>query len=188
VRWITRRRWSSTTSNVLAHTPDQEIYDMLRRMALLIFVPLVLLLSGCSANGGGWVPSTNGVDKATFGFTFDGTTSTFSGSFRDKHGSTSSGVVDVNFKGTGKLKECSSDSRCNQGAQSGKGGCLAGEVTYRSQNSKFPGQGLVFLYVCDTNRDKKAGAMDTIFVQVDSGPYMGYTNSGNTHGSITVKN
>jgi hypothetical protein len=46
---------------------------------------------------------------------------------------------------------------------------------------------MVFLLVCDADGNGAATEADTIFIQVDTGPYMGYTNSGNAQGNITVR-
>jgi hypothetical protein len=59
------------------------------------------------------------------------------------------GVVDVAFKGTGKMNPCSADPRCQRTTPPSKGGCLTGEPTYQSQNPKVPGSGTLLLIVCD---------------------------------------
>jgi hypothetical protein len=175
----------------------------LGRRALVVLLPFALLTSGCTATGMGWIPSQlSPGDKATFGFTFDDTTSTFSGSYHDPQGMTVAGVVDVAFKGTGKLNPCSADPRCQRTAPPSKGGCLTGEPTYQSQNPKVPGSGTLLLIVCDgdSNGDVTLEGGDSILVQVDTGPYMGYTNQCDplvvpeppaepcgVHGNITVK-
>jgi hypothetical protein len=46
---------------------------------------------------------------------------------------------------------------------------------------------MFFLNVCDLDGNGVANEGDSILIQVDSGPYMGYANSGNPHGNITVK-
>jgi hypothetical protein len=136
----------------------------------------------------GWIPSNDVVDKATFGFSFDGTTQTFSGSYHDPHGITDTGLnVDVSFKGTGKLNPCSTDARCQQLKPPSKGGCLAGEPPYQSQNRAIPGDGIVFLYICDLDGSGTADAGDSIVIIVETGPYAGYRNEGNPQGNITVR-
>ena len=161
---------------------------MFRRLTFWAFVPVALLLSGCSASGMGWIQSSDLVDKATFGLSFDGTTSTLSGSYHDPNGRTAAGMVDVAFKGTGKVQPCKpSDPACAKAPANTKGGCLVGEPSYESQNPKMPGGGTFFLYVCDMDGNGVANAGDTILIQVTNGPYAGYTNSGNPQGNITVK-
>jgi hypothetical protein len=166
---------------------------MWRRWLLPGLLPALLLASGCQATGMGWIPSTDGVDKATFGFVFDSTTTstttstTLSGSYHDPQGATTSGVVDVAFKGTGVVRPCKAgDPACTRAPANAKGGCLTGEPSYTSQNPKIPGGGMFFLLVCDLDGTGGAG-LDFIFIQVDSGPYMGYTNLGDPQGNITVK-
>jgi len=60
-----------------------------------------------------------------------------------------------------------------------QGGCIAGEPKYQSQNPKVPGSGMLFLVLCDG--DSSGGVSleggDAMLVQVDTGPYEGYTNS-----------
>jgi hypothetical protein len=161
---------------------------MWRRLTLSVLLPVALLLSGCSATGMGWIQSSlDPTAKATFGFSFDGTTQTFSGSYHDPQGRTGRGVVDVSFKGTGKLNPCSTDLRCQQLKPPTKGDCVFGEPPYQSQNPAIPGDGLVFLEICDLDGNAVADTQDSILIIVDTGPYAGYTNGGNPHGNITVK-
>ena len=160
---------------------------MWRRWLVPGLLPALLLASGCQATGMGWIQSNDMVDKATFGFVLDGTTSTLSGSYHDPQGQTTSGVVDVAFKGTGVLRPCKAgDPMCVHAPANTKGGCLAGEPTYESQNPKIPGDGMFFLLVCDLDGTGGTGA-DLISVAVDTGPYAGYRNDGTPRGNITVK-
>jgi len=165
----------------------------LGRRALLV-VPFTLLAAGCTATGGGSIPSQLLTGKATFGFTIDvgdttTGTGTWSGSYHDPQGVTDAGVVDVAFKGTGKAHPCNTDPLCVKLAPPTKGGCIASEAAYQSQNPKIPGSGTVFWFVCDMDADGQpdVDGTDTLFVQVDSGPYTGYTNSGNVQGNITTR-
>ena len=159
------------------------------RRLLIVLIPFALCAAGCTATGMGWIPSASSpTDKATFGFSFDGTTQTFSGSYHDPQGPTDLGVADVAFKGTGKVNPCSTEPRCQPGPAT-KGGCLFGEPTYESQNPRLPGSGLVFLEFCDADGDGSidVGGADVILVIVETGPYAGYGNSGTPHGNITVR-
>jgi hypothetical protein len=159
-----------------------------RRLAVAI-VPLALLGAGCTATGGGSIPSAGSpAEKATFGLNVDGTTQTFSGSYHDPVGFTTMyGMVDVAFKGTGKVNPCSTEPRCQQGPKT-RGTCLFAEPTYESQNRSLPGSGLVFFELCDADGDGDVDVdgTDTILVIVDTGPYAGYTNGGSPRGDITV--
>jgi hypothetical protein len=162
----------------------------LDRCLLVVLVPFALVVTGCTATGMGSIPSAlSPTDKATFGFSFDGTTQTLSGSYHDPQGMTDlHGAVEVAFKGTGKVNPCSTEPRCQQLAPPTKGGCLQGEVAYESQNPKIPGSGLVFLDLCDAdgNGQVDVGGTDAIVVLVDTGPYAGYANTGSAQGNITV--
>ncbi len=176
-----------------------------RRLLIAVLVPVLLWSTACSATGMGWIQSSNApvdpnctdpttqfcTDKAVFGFKFDGTTSTLSGSYHDPQGSTDQfGVVDVAFKGTGVLNPCKAgDPLCVNAPADTKGGCLAGEPQYQSQNPKIRGGGDFFLLLCDLDGDGTAGTAGTdfIFLTVDTGPYTGYRNLGNPQGNITVK-
>ena len=88
----------------------------------------------------GWIPSMLGpTDKATFGFVFDGTTVTFSGSYHDSHGQTALGVVDVAFKGTGVMRPYKAgEPACAKAPATTKGGCLFGSPPVRLRIQKFP--------------------------------------------------
>ncbi len=171
------------------------LVDRLRQHTLTMAVlPLAVLLSACSATGMGWIPSNDPTSKATFGFSYDGTTTTFSGSYHDPRGQildvlggSVQTTADVDFKGTGKMRPCTpSDPACRT-APAAKGGCLVGEPAYQSQNRLRPGSGTFFLLVCDLDGNGLTAEADSIFLAVDSGPYTGYRNEGNPSGNITVK-
>ena len=138
-------------------------------------LPVLLLATACQATGMGWIPSAfDPAAKATFGFVYDGDTQTFSGSYHDHGG-------DVDFKGTGVLKSGPPPA----GVQS-KGGCLLGFPAYESTNAAHPGFGNLFLFVCDLDGDGVVRDNDFISIEVATGPYAGYANSGNPSGNITV--
>ena len=113
--------------------------------------------------------------KATFGFVYDGDTMTFSGSYHDHAG-------EVDFKGMGVLKSGPPPAGIHS-----KGGCLLGFPAYESQNANHPGQGNLFLFVCDMDGDGAVTASDSISILVVGGPYDGYHNSGEPSGNITVR-
>jgi|tagenome__1003787_1003787.scaffolds.fasta_scaffold20823946_3 hypothetical protein len=163
-----------------------------RRALVVVAVPVALLASGCTATGGGSIPSELSpmTDKATFGFSIDADAGTWSGSYHDPQGVTTDlGVVDVRFKGTGKTHPCNTDPRCVKLASTAKGGCIPAQAPYQSQNPNIPGSGLVSWYVCDMDGDVEpdVDAADTLLVIVDTGPYMGYTNGGDVQGNITTR-
>jgi hypothetical protein len=170
----------------------------MRRYWLVFGVVAMVLGSGCQATGMGWIPSLLvPTDKATFGFVYDGTTMTFSGSYHDPQGQTAFGVVEVAFKGTGVLRPCKAgDPACAKAPATGaKGGCLFGIASYTSQNPKVPDiepadLQRVSLLICDGDGTLGSGSPvtdDFILISVDSGPYMGYTNGGTPSGNITVR-
>lgn len=176
---------------------------MWRRLMFLGAPALVLLTMGCQATGMGSLPSVLVAgDKATFGFVFDasGTGASFSGSYHDPHGVTSTGTVDVAFKGSGALQPCTPGVGpiCAKAPANTKGGCLGGAlVTYTSQNPNFPGTGTLNILVCDVDGTGGQGqdfmaigvvtgpCMDTTPCLLP-GPYSDYTNSGTPSGNITV--
>ncbi|OLB86396.1 MAG: hypothetical protein AUI15_31090 [Actinobacteria bacterium 13_2_20CM_2_66_6] len=138
-------------------------------------VVALFLVTGCQATGMGWIPSSSDpAEKATFGFVYDGTTQTFSGSYHD-HGN------GVRFKGTGVLKAGPPPVGLKV-----KGGCLFGEPAYESQDPDRPGAGTVTLLLCDAEGEGAVTADDLIMLLVVGGPYSGYSNAGNPSGNITV--
>jgi hypothetical protein len=160
----------------------------MRRYWLVFGAVAMVLASGCQATGMGWIQSADLVHKATFGFVFDGSTSTLSGSYHDPNGRIAGLPVDVAFKGTGVVRPCKAgEPTCAKGPANAKGGCLLGVPSYTSQNPDIPGGGMFSLLVCDLDGTGGAGA-DFILISVDSGPYTGYSNSGTPSGNITVRN
>jgi hypothetical protein len=170
----------------------------MRRYWLVFGVVAMVLGSGCQATGMGFIQSALiPTDKATFGFVYDGTTMTLSGSYHDPQGQTAFGVVDVAFKGTGVLRPCKAgEPACAKvPARAAKGGCLFGNPSYTSQNPKVPDTGptelqRLTLLVCDSDGTLGSSSPfpdDFILISVDTGPYMGYTNAGTPSGNITVK-
>jgi hypothetical protein len=149
---------------------------------LLAVVAAALLATACQATGMGWIPSASLTDpsaKATFGFVFDDTTQTFSGSYHDH-------ALGVDFKGTGVLKGGPPPAGMNA-----KGGCVFSDPDplraprYESQNAARPGSGTVLITACDLDG---LSLVDYIIIEVTSGPYMGYKNQGIPSGNITVSN
>jgi hypothetical protein len=140
----------------------------MRRLWLLL--PAVLLVTACQATGMGWIPSAiDPSQKATFGFVYDGTTQTMSGSYIDHAGT-------VTFKGTGVMRAGPPPAGMKV-----KGGCIAGEPMYESRDRNNPGTGVLTLIVCDGG-----GSEDFIGIIVTTGPFAGYQNSGTPSGNTTV--
>lgn len=166
---------------------------------LTAVVPLVLLLSGCTATGTGRLPSNDPFQKATFGFSFqttNGADASFSGSYHDPrgvlldaNGMSLPGFVDVAFKGTGVMHTCTgaTDPTCRS-APAAKGGCIGGTPEYTSQNPAIPGSGTLTLLLCDLDGSgASVDAADSVDIVVDTGPYAGYRNTGNPSGNLTVR-
>ena len=169
----------------------------------------VLLLTACQATGGGtagcgtWesaapvssvpggaaagmsvkanAPGAGG--RTTFGFVFDQTTSTFSGSYQD----TCAGVA---LRGTGVLR---ADAPGQSPASLPCAGTIFGSpLAYEAQNPKIardpaaPSGGTLNLWVCDFGTPGTGN--DLFFLQVLDGPYAGYTNTGTLQaGNIQVQ-
>jgi hypothetical protein len=145
--------------------------------AAWLLLPVILLATACQATGLGWIPSAlDPSEKATFGFTYDGTTQTLSGSYNDQ----GCGVTfcEVSFKGTGVMRAAPPPVGLKV-----KGGCIGGEPTYESRDKANPGVGVLTLVACDGGG---AGEEDFIAIIVTTGPYAGYQNSGSPSGNITV--
>ena len=63
--------------------------------------------------------------------------------------------------------------------------CMQGLPDYESQNPNVPGRGTLLLTICDMGRGPSAG--DFVLLQVQTGPYAGYSNGGFAQGNLTVK-
>jgi hypothetical protein len=50
----------------------------------------------------------------------------------------------------------------------------------------YPGGGNLFLFVCDLDGDGVVSTGDFISIDISTGPFAGYTNSGEPSGNITV--
>jgi hypothetical protein len=163
-----------------------------RRSSLAGVAVAALVLAGCTATGAGWLPSNDATQKATFGFSYDGSTSSLSGSYHDPRGQVTDpldgsvlGIVDVDLKGTGRLHPCTpSDCRA---APPTKGGCVFGEPAYQSQNRRLPGSGVMFLEVCDGDGVDATVDDDFVLLIVETGPYTGYRNQGQPSGNTSVR-
>jgi hypothetical protein len=57
-------------------------------------------------------------------------------------------------------------------------------ATYRSTNPSFPGNGDVLACVSDNGEGSNAIVADVAYIQVQSGPFAGYTNYGMIQGNI----
>ncbi len=138
---------------------------IVRVLALgMLAVFMLLVATGCyqKLNGGGWMLSANGEDRATFGLHFDGPRSAARGTYHD-HG------TGVRFKFVGVLAYAS-------GPGPEEGDCALFDATYTSQDKKKSGSGAVLVIACDEGEPGVNG--DTLDISVLSGPYEGYDNGG----------
>jgi hypothetical protein len=140
-------------------------------------------LSGCylQLTGGGWMRSVNGVDKATFSVNYDVAKGQeapgvckyelthIRGTYHD-HG------TDVRFKIDDKDVKfivCFIDPDFTVPPLDNN--CAGFVTSYESQDPKLPGRGHVSVAPCDHG---EPGDVDFLAIQVQSGPYAGYFNSG----------
>lgn len=148
-----------------------------RRPALILGTVALsaLLLAGCTMNGGGWMSSNNGAKKATFGFTWQGEEITLPFPpfvFVEPtlaQGFWSDGSVKFRILNGGIVGGSMSDP------------CLEGEAEYRSQSRAHPGGGDLSIEFCDWG-EPGPSAGDELSIDVESGPYSWYANSGELRG------
>lgn len=166
---------------------------LLTRRSVLLLAPIAVLLTGCTATGGGTIHSNDLVSTATFGLnadvevdpmTGDITQATFSGTYHDANGKIALRNVDVSFKGTGVMKP-------KPGLRTPGSICLNGVFTYTSQNPMVAGSGTVDMTLCDNNGVLDPGGAlldDDVTINVLTGPYSGYANASPViGGNITTK-
>ena len=140
---------------------------LVRVLALgVLSVPMLLMATGCyeKLNGGGWMRSANGEDRATFGIHVNATRSDARGT-RGTYHDHGTGVR-LKFH---KLVDVELSER-------EEGDCPAFEATYKSQDKRQPGKGTVEVTACDNGEPGING--DTLDIFVIDGPYTGYQNAG----------
>ncbi len=132
------------------------------RVAAVVVISGVLL-AGCKATGGGWIPSATGDGKAHFGFvwqtTEDPDKTLAKGTWHD--GDVRLRLVDgviLTFPFGGE-------------------GCAIGFAEYVSQSKARPGSGTLTIQLCDLGEPGPTNG-DFIGIVINSGPYEGYTNEG----------
>ena len=157
---------------------------MWRRWVLIGLLPAMLLASGCQANAGGWIPSNDGISKATFGFVFDALSNTFSGTYKDPNGQTPLGTLDVDIFGTGVVR---TGPPGQFQAVLCTGSTVFGTTPYQVNSGAFKGAtGTLDLFLCDLDGNGKANEGDFLSITVTSGPYTGYRNAGFVQGNISL--
>ena len=138
---------------------------IVRVLALgVLLVSMVLMAAGCyeKLNGGGWMLSANGVDRATFGIHFDGTHRAARGTYHDHGTGVRFRFVEVDGYVVGPGPE--------------EGDCAVFFATYTSQDKKDSGSGDVLVIACDNGEPGVNG--DSLSVSVLDGPYADYENAG----------
>jgi hypothetical protein len=174
------------------------VKPILQRSSVVAALMGVLILTGCQANGGGTLASTDATcgRPVTFGFVFTlptvGADGTFAGSFIDPCAVVGP-IQGVSLRGTGAL----TPSPPPQG-QPVFGGCLAGSPAYQSTDPRYPGSGVMSLMVCDsanafgipgaTHPTAQNADGDLVLIQVTAGPYAPYSFAGVVaHGNIVMR-
>jgi hypothetical protein len=152
----------------------------LKRAPLLaVLVLAAALLPGCYATkftGGGQIISGNNFSAgksaarpagggANFGFTYDVTKGNFAGTYRD-------GDVAMSLTGNPTYDEY----------YDGSENCMSADGDYRSTNPRLRGNGTVHINACDNGEGR--GSYDHLEIQVNTGPFEGYSNSGYTRGNL----
>ncbi|WP_206483312.1 hypothetical protein [Thalassotalea sp. G2M2-11] len=69
------------------------------------------------------------------------------------------------------------------------GGMYQADFTYKSTNSKTPGEGKGFICMIDTGNGVSSGFGATGLLktmQIESGPYQGYSNAGTMSGNVQI--
>lgn len=149
-----------------------------RSASLLVLAILAVAVAGCATDftGGGTIASTdlNPADHANFGFTYKITDTTTGagnahGAYHDPTDPTfTNGGVKFKFDGL-LFGDTAPGTLCTVNG-------IAGILNYTSQNPNYPGSGSVFLSACD---DGQPGiSNDDIEVDVLTGPYTGYSDTG----------
>lgn len=151
-----------------------------RKLASASLLPIsAVALAGCADKftGGGTIPSTDGTssDQANFGFTYKITNQSTGagqaqGAYHDPYAyGYPLGGLALKFAGL-----FSGDTT------PGLNNCMDGTENYVSQNPNYPGSGQVFLKACDNGEPGINN--DGIYIDVLSGPYIGYIDSGTLTG------
>lgn len=143
---------------------------------------------GAKMTGGGWIPSSSGVQghKANFGFNAAQCVESvlaISGhfNFHDKHApGFQPGGVKMNGSVVG-VNLCSPGPCPSSGCPVGS---VEVEVAYRSTNPRFPGLGTALACVEDNGEGAKATAPDRGKIVVMDGPFEDYQNEGPVQGNI----
>ncbi|MEA2404199.1 MAG: hypothetical protein QOE08_846 [Thermoleophilaceae bacterium] len=152
---------------------------MKRAPLLAVLVLAAAVLPGCYATkftGGGQITSGSNFSagkasarsaggSANYGFTYDAVKGNLAGTYRD-------GDVAMSLTGNPTFDYYSD----------GDENCMSADGNYRSTNPRQRGDGTLHIYACDNGEGR--GSYDYLEVQVNSGPFEGYSNSGYTRGNL----
>jgi hypothetical protein len=154
------------------------VVNRVLRVLLLCFVivPVLLFAAGCyeKLNGGGWMESANGVDKANFSISYnltrylesdqsDPSLIHLEGIYHDKG-------LDVRLKYE-EVLDFVEEPDFSEDAD-----CVLFLTTYTSQDRDMPGTGEADVLACDGGEPGVQG--DFLSINIFSGPYAGYENDG----------
>jgi hypothetical protein len=154
------------------------VVNRVLRVLLLCFVivPVLLFAAGCyeKLNGGGWMHSANGVDKANFSISYnltrylesdqsDPSLIHLEGIYHDKG-------LDVRLKYE-EVLDFVEEPDFPEDAD-----CVLFLTTYTSQDRDMPGTGEADVLACDFGEPGVQG--DFLGINIFSGPYAGYENDG----------
>jgi hypothetical protein len=154
------------------------VVNRVLRVLVLCFVivPVLLFAAGCyeKLNGGGWMQSANGEDKANFSISYnltrflesdqtDPSLIHLEGIYHDKG-------LDVRLKYEDVL-QFADEPDISEGQD-----CVLFRTTYTSQDKDRPGTGTADVLACDLGEPGVEG--DFLVIEVLSGPYAGYSNAG----------
>jgi len=158
---------------------------MARKIAIRLIgtFSVLIVMTGCTlvhgkVTGAGNLDGTNG--RATIAFNGDSCDDVVKGKFEfidhDSGENMHGDVVAVTV--------CGVEGACTLCGNSATLGAYEIVATYRSMDPDRPGTGELFACVSDNGEGAHSSGPDTASIQVLSGPFVGYTNSGVVRGNI----
>jgi len=145
--------------------------NRLRLLALSVLAVVMLFgATGCweTIDGGGWMRSTDEQSKATFGIRYDAASEAGRGTYQDK-----AAGVSLRFYEAREEVRASDEERSDEEIFSD---CAYFYADYQSLDKTNRGSGTAYLVACDTREYLFRG--DTLHIELQTGPYAGYTNTG----------
>lgn len=148
-----------------------------RRVSIVALSGLAFLLSGCQITGGGKIASVSGVSGELATFALNGGDSCGNNenskvkgrvNYHDQHAPGFDGGVKLNAEVT---------------SFEASFGVYRFEVTYRSTNPNYPGEGTAIVEAYEAQTDPED--VDSFSISIEDGPYVGYSNAGTpTNGTL----